>query len=221
MDPIQILKKYGWLVVVGVILLSIISAVSNTKTQNRFYENQANAIYASCQTELSTYMVAFNDKFSIMNFNAATVHSVITDAVTGRYDQLGNDGLPTGSIDAGLLVNAIMVSEAYPDTSALTAFAQEFSIWDASRREDFGNCQKSLISNFQSWDTFNSGLVQEPLSAAMGFPDEKLTTGGKNPLFGQAAREKMLELVLYKGARDAYESGDLLDNPIPTPMIQP
>lgn len=208
-------KKWWLLGVVLFVIIITLSVMSNTKTKNREFEIQASAQYAACQSNLSTTMVAFNDKFGIFNFELAGIQDFVTEVIAGRYDNRDAAGLSTGQVDTNMLFSAVM--EQYPNTEGITDFAREFSVWAGARRESFDQCQVQLISVLAAMDTFNSGLFQEGFSAAMGFPDKYLKVNvGEMTFRGEDARAKMDQLILYKGALAAYQNNDLPDQAIPT-----
>jgi len=202
------------LVAVVVILLVIVLTYS---TANGLYntgvqqEQRLDAQYLDNQNYLSQYILGFHEQVGIAQASTTALDQVLSDAVKGRYENTSAGG---GYQVNSPFFNAIV--EAYPEksTAQLVASWQKIQDYISSGREGYRNTQSKLLDMLRVYDTWrNSGIIQSVIVRILGYPSNRLIARiGENNLYGQAALDKMYQIVLTKEGLDAYNNG--VQNPL-------
>lgn len=211
------MSKPVWIilgVVAAVVLLAVgvYSFVNQTRTEGIVHEQELNAQYLDNQNYLSAYISGFYEKINLANVQSDAFNTILTQAVQGRYDE---DGFSTD----GAFFSAI--AEAYPDLSSLMAAWNDIQTYVTAGREGYRNEQSKLLDMLRAYETWRqSGIVKSMLIRAMGFPSNGLKARiGDQIYFGQAALDKMYQIVLTGAVLDAYNSGTM--DPLEVPTFQP
>lgn len=169
-------------------------------------ETQLTAQYKDNQNELSTFISKFHEQVGIADRQVAQLDRVLSDAVKGRYDKDLTAAVP-GVAPSGNLISALV--EAYPqiDLSSYNRVLDTIS----SGREAYKNKQSALLDKLRAYDKWrNEDIIGSALISIGGFPSHNLRASvGDQVFYGQAALDKMYNIVLTQDAVDAYQSGTL------------
>lgn len=179
-------------------------------------ETALTAQYLSNQNELSTFISTFYEQVGIADRSTEQLNTVLTDAVKGRYDDTGlQAGLPG---QGNALISAMI--EAYPDLTGLTDQYGVILDTISAGREAYKNDQDRLLDMLRSYDAWrNRGIISSVLINLSGFPSGNLRARvGETSVTGQAALDKMYQIVLTSKAVDAYETGEL--DPLEAPALE-
>lgn len=203
----------GVLVVVVVVALSIFGTYQGNISKGNQLESQLSASYANGANSLSSCVVKTAQTTGAAEAEADAVGKVLTDVISGRkYTK------PDGSTNQKALINALMVTEAYPDTTELQkTFQQAMAIINGCR-DDYRNQQAVVqagVSQFNSWRTGSWGVRT---FGGSSFPNEHLyvTVGGQT-LTGQAAFDKIGVPIVDTVTDETYKKGTFkVTNPFDT-----
>lgn len=207
------------LIVVAVVGCALLGGgytyVNGIRSQGLVQEKPISAQYQACQLVYSAFTAGFQEQFGVYTATFQGLDTFVTDAVKGRYDTKNAQGVPSGTVDANLFINAI--AEAYPDTQGITDLAGKLLDYIQGQRELFKNCQEKLVDMLNQYDLWRvNGIVQSQVIKALGFPSENLIARlGDQKWTGAVAEDKMYQLVLTSNAVEAYQSG--VDLPLLTP----
>jgi hypothetical protein len=114
------------------------------------------------------------------------------------------------------------IAEAYPDLRALDIYDKVLDTIRAGRA-DFKNRQDGLLDKLRSYDTWRKQGIIRSWALAQWAPSNNLVARVGNQRFtGQAALDKMYDIVLIEDADRAFETGtmDALQAP-PLPERKP
>ena len=201
----------GALALVLAILL-IVGCLSYTNTRNELIKNERglSAQYLDNQNYLSAYISGFYEQVSVAQAQNDALDKILLDAVKGRY--AGQDG------GGGYTVNSpffAAIVEAYPEAGVAQLIANWGKIQDyiAAGREGYRNTQSKLLDMLRAYDTWReSGILKGVIMNGMILhpPTKRLEARiGDTILTGEAARNKMYQIVLTSLALKAYEDGTL------------
>jgi hypothetical protein len=199
------------IVILGVILVGFFSLygyTNNLRSQSLDWETQLNAKYLSNQNFLSGYISTFYEQVGIANLKSDKMDQIILDAVKGRY---GNTGFSSN----GALFSAI--TEAYPDVKGLNIMDRVMDTI-AAGRDGYKNKQDDLVDTLRGFDKWRQdGWTQSfIIEHVIGIPSHRLQARiGDHVVYGQAALEKMQQIVLTSSAKQAYETGTMEPLAIP------
>lgn len=206
-----IINKHLKAIIIGtvslVILIALYSAYASTWTKAVTYEQQLSFQYQDNQNYLSGYISGFRETVGVAEAQTTALNTVLTDAVKGRYESTsaGGGGYQVNSP----FFNAIV--EAYPEQSTAELVRNWGKIQDyiSSGRAGYRNQQSKLLDQLRGYDTWrNSGGFQRLFIAIIGVPSENLAARiGPSKLVGQAALDKMYQIVLTSDTIDAYNDG--------------
>jgi hypothetical protein len=192
-------------IVIGVLVFLLFSGYqyyNGLRTECIRLENNLTVQYLDNQNMLSEFVSGFYEQIGIANLKSEKMDKILTDAISGRY---GEDGFSAN----GAFYAA--VKEAYPDLSALNIY-DKIVDYVRAKRTEFKNIQSKLLSElniYQNWrqeGAFRSMIIEYTI----GTPTDRLQARiGKSTLKGQAALDKMFQIVLTKKAINAYESGEM------------
>lgn len=213
MDPIipgaSFVKHHAKAVIVFAItiifLIFAFTRFNSLYTQGVEQEQRLDAQYLDNQNYLSAYISGFHEQVAIATSATTSLDQVLTDAVKGRYEQ------------GGYAVNSPffnVIREAYPEASTqeLTALWGRINTYIASQREGYRNTQSKFLDMLRSYDTWrNSGIIQSIMIRIVGYPSDRLIAriGDNNTIRGQAALDRMYQIVLTTDALNAYNNGTL------------
>lgn len=191
-----LLVSLGAVVLIPLFVMGFVSDVQKTGVR---LENQLNAQYKDNQNEMSAFRTSFYEQMGVAGVKTDKMDKVLSDTITGRY----GDG---ASMD-GKLVNAI--AEAYPDLKGLDVYDKVMDHIQAGR-VSFKEKQSKILDMLQNYDKWRqSGLVKPSVVKALGFPSNSLKASFNGKvLTGQAALDKMYEVILLKEVNGIYESGE-------------
>lgn len=188
------------LLVVLIFIVWPLTALSSTKSQGVDKETQLSALYRDNQNTLSAYIAGFYEQTGVAKAKADKLDKILLDAVKGRYDGKLAPGTGGGLFSA--------ISEAYPDLSALNIYDKIVDYISAGRA-GFRNKQSDLLDRIRDYDNWrNKGLIHPMWVRFAGFPSDNLEARtGETTVTGQAALEKIKQLVLLGQATQSYETG--------------
>lgn len=158
------------------------------------------AQYKDNQNELSAYVLKFKEALGIADRQTDKLDQVLTDAVKGRYD--GNMDPGTG----GSMFSAI--TEAYPDLTQTTKSYEKVQDLVISGRDAFKNKQTKLLDMIRDYDTWrNTGLIRSGFIEDR-FPSDSLAVTDNGESYrGEAALERMRNIILTQDTVETYEKG--------------
>lgn len=207
-----------WKVVVAVSLLAIIGMCSFGNFNGIYNgsverENRLNAQYQDNQNYLSAYISGFFEQVSVVKAGGAQLNTVLEDAVKGRYE-----GNTSAQVGGGSLFSAIL--EAYPEASLaeLQKNWGKIQSFVEAQREGYRNIQSKLLDMLQEYDVWRQrGLIRRFFVNMVGVPSERLVARiGDKQWKGQAALDKMFQIVLTAEAKRAYDTGEQEPLEVPT-----
>lgn len=194
----------GIVFVATALLVGLWAVVKHNSIVNEGNKQQAtlNAQYVDNQNILSDCVVKIRESANVTKAQAATFERVMVETIKGRYLE-GSTAQP----GSGALFSAIV--EQYPDLKGLNdSFARVYdTIIDC--RDSYKGTQSKLLDMLGSFERWYEGSFTV---RALGgkYPSNKLVArfDGQR-LTGQAAFEKMYDIVLVKDADEAYKTGEL------------
>lgn len=184
------------------------SYANSLQTTGVTKQTALNAQYKDNQNYLSGYISGFYEMVGISQATGTQLDTVLTDAAKGRYDKNGfGSGSPL----------FVAMKEAYPDLSQLANNWGKVQDYISSGRSGYTNTQSKLLDMIRDFDTWRkSGLIQSQIIRMMGYPDDGLQAGiGPDVVYGEAARQRMLNIVLTQDAINAYETGVMAPLQVP------
>lgn len=198
------------LVVVLIMGISIFSKFDSTQRKGVNFETQLNAQYKSNQNELSAFISGFYETMGIAEVKSTALNTVLTSAVTGRYDE-GSSAKPSD----GQVFSAI--TEAYPDINDSLAAYDKVIDYVTAGREAYKQDQDKLLDMLRVYDSWReSGLIDSQIVSMAGFPSNRLKANTATRIFeGRAALDQMYSIVLTSEAIEAYDTGVM--DPLITP----
>lgn len=193
-------------VVAGLVVVALIAGFSIYGFFNKINsegvqkETALVAQYKDNQNELSAYVLKFKEALGIADRQTDKLDEVLTDAVKGRYD--GNMEPGTG----GSMFSAI--TEAYPDLTQTTKSYEKVQDLVVSGRDAFKNKQSKLLDMIRDYDTWrNTGLIRSGFIEDR-FPSDSLTVTDNGESYrGDAALERMRNIILTEDTVETYEKG--------------
>jgi hypothetical protein len=212
-DKIKAHKGLMVLSIVGFAILLILGWLygqfNGVQKEGVNQEQALNAQYLNAQNELSTYISTFYETVDVAEVKTEALDEVLTDAITGRYDE----GL-TALGGEGQLISAL--AEAYPDLSGLDSYDEVIDVV-RSGREGFRGQQEKLLDMLRRYDAWrDEDIIRSFFVSARGFPSDRVTvTVAGEKLTGQDALDEMWVIVLTDEARDAYDTKDLAPLTVP------
>ena len=207
------MKKFGIVAMVGcggLLVLSLIAAAifygyfNGLQQEAVAQENALNAQYLDNQNYLSAYISGFYEMVGVANLKSDKMDAILSDAVKGRYEKNG------GFAPNGALFSAI--KEAYPNLSGLNVY-DKIADYVSAKREGYRATQSKLLDMLRSYDSWRqSGIIRSLLlKNVLRIPSETrlIARIGKQMWKGQAALDKMYEIVLTESTAKAYETGKM------------
>jgi len=106
-------------------------------------ENQAEGQYLKVQTTTNEGYQSIKNQFPLADQCFESSGNVIREAVEGRYDTTAGEQAPSGEVNTPALINALVVSEAYPGDITVcqnlkVKVADAITVWRQSRLNEFG-----------------------------------------------------------------------------------
>lgn len=200
-------KLPGWIIPTGILAALVIGAlmlwgtVNSIRNEAVAREVQLSAQYRKNQNHLSAFISEFKETVGIADRKTDQLDRVLVDAVSGRY---GEEGFGTG----GVVVKAIR--EAYPRLDGLDIYDKVIDTIRAGR-SDFKNEQDVLLDQIRSYDEWRKKGIIRSWALSGYAPSNNLVArvGNNQVLTGQAAYDKMSEIILIDDANKAYQSGTM------------
>ena len=191
------------------IAYSYFNGINNTGIT---HERGLSAQYLDNQNYLSEYISGFYEQIGVAQAQNEALDTILTNAVKGRYDE--------GGFQVGSSIFTAIV-EAYPEAGVDRLLENWGKIQDyiAAKREGFRNIQSKLIDQMRSYDVWrDTGFIKSAVVRTLGFPSNRLEARiDETVLTGEAARQKMLQIVLTPDAKKAYENGEMDPLKVPSP----
>lgn len=189
----------GAILAIVVIFFSGVGCYSSARKGAINKENALEAQYRANQNEISSYKAGAREQFSVAVAKTDALNRIIEDAVKGRYEGAGQKP-GTG----GALFSAI--KEAYP-TLDLSVYDRIID-YIQGKREAYKNVQNKLLDMIQDYENYLSdSLTRQALLS--NFPSNRLEARVGDTVYkGDAALQKMKQIVLTKEAEKAYENGE-------------
>ena len=208
------MKKLIVLGVIAAVLFGLGAWAINTYTgirnEGRHQELAMTAKYKAVQASYGQDRLAFTDQLGIAREKRDAMDSIITDAVSGRYNKSGSP-----QVDNGKLFSAIR--EAYPDLAGLNIYDKVLD-FVTKMRNKFAQDQAqvaTLVQNYNEWRTTGS-LLHPTFVKWAGFPSESLELRiGDKVYRGQEALDKMSRPIVGGDTNEIFDSGE--DKPAITP----
>ncbi|MBM4402717.1 MAG: hypothetical protein FJ044_05750, partial [Candidatus Cloacimonetes bacterium] len=176
--------------------------INETRNSGIAYERQLTSQYLDNQNDLSAYVSGFYEQVGVAQAQSDVLDSVLLDAVKGRYDK------------GGFAANSPMfaaIAEAYPEAGLAELMANWGKIQDyiSAGREGYRATQSKLLDQLRTYDTWRrTGIFRSTVVRMLGFPSNDLEARvGEMVFTGEAARNKMYQIVLTSEAIEAYEKG--------------
>lgn len=210
-------KFKPWMAVVGgivavfaIIVVSLFATFNGIQKTGVDLETQLNSQYLNNQNEYSAFRTGFYEQLGIAQAKADKLDQILHDAVTGRYD----GKMSSAQVGQGSLFSAI--HEAYPDLTGLNVYDKIVDYIQAGRTAYKGQQSKLLdmLRNYDKWR--KSGIIHKMLVNMAGFPSNDLVARvGTDTWRGQAAEDKMYQIVVSSDTLNAYQTG--VDTPLTVP----
>ncbi len=210
MTLLAAVKKFWWAIAGSAVLLVllVLFLISNGVTNDGKKKQQdLIVLYNDTSNVLSDCLVKTKSAVGLTNAQTEALDKVIIDAVKGRYTE-GGSAQP----GRGQLFSAI--SEAYPDTSALSATFDKVLIIITGCRSNFKDSQAALQRGLARFNQWRSGSLTVRTFGGK-FPDDelKIKVAG-NSVTSEDALDQMGEMVIVAEASTARDTGVLTnDNP--------
>lgn len=203
-----------WVVLVVVVVLIAIGLglfgfVNSTRNEGIVREKALNAQYLDNQNYLSAYISGFYEQVGLVNAQSEMLDKILVDAVKGRYDDEGFGA--NGALFAA-------IAEAYPNTDELMKSWNGIQDYIRAQREGYRNQQSKLLDMLREYDTWReTDIIRSAVVRMLGFPSNGLEARvGEMVYQGEAARQKMYQIILTGKAIEAYNSGEMDPLAIPT-----
>lgn len=178
------------------------SYVNEARNSGIAYERQLSVQCLDNQNYLSAYVSGFYEQVSVAQAQSDVLDSILLDAVKGRYDKGGF------AVDSPMFA---VIAEAYPEAGVAELMANWGKIQDyiSAGREGYRATQSKLLDQLRTYDTWRrTGIFKSTVVRMLGFPSNDLEARVGEMIFtGEAARNKMYQIVLTSEAIEAYEKG--------------
>lgn len=197
-------KIIGLIVLIVLFFIGIAgySKVNSLRNTGVAYETQLTAQYLANQAYLSAYVGGFYEQVGVANLKSDKMDKILLDAVKGRYDK-------EGFSSKGAFFSALR--EAYPDISGLNVYDKIID-YIQSKREGYRANQEKLLDMLRSCDNWRQSDIISSfiIKNILGIPSDRLEARiGDKVYKGQAARDKMYQIVLTEGIDKIYETGKM------------
>lgn len=196
-------------IVVVILIISIFGWANNMQKQSVEKEVRLSRTYESMKSDLDTFLSTAREQAGVTKAQSAAFDKIMLDAVSGRYQ--GKEGQPTSAQPGtGTLFSAI--AEAYPNLDGINSSYNRILDTITSGRQTFNNGQKKLQDEIRSYDTWRkSGIIHSwALETFIGVPTDNLTiTNGDQKFVGQAAYDKMSQVIQSGVTSQAFKTGNL------------
>lgn len=189
---------------------AVYNGVNNLQKQAVEREVRLSRQYETLKTGLDAFLTTAREQAGVTKAQSAAFDKIMLDAVAGRYQ--GKEGSPTtAKPGSGTLFSAIQ--EAYPNLDKVNDSYSRILDTISSGRTAFANNQAKLQDQLREYDTWRkSGYFRSwVLAKVVGVPtnDNLTVTNGDQKLHGQAAYDKMSQVITSGITADAFKSGKL------------
>lgn len=185
------------------VLASCIGTYVSTRNDGINQELALTRQYKDMMAGYGTFRTTAMDQLNIAREKRDAIDSILKDVMEGRA-YVKKDG----SVDSSALVLAI--TEKYPDLTGLNIYDQVLTTVQAGRTR-FAKDQRKLSDQVRSYNDWRStgGLLHPVIVSLVGFPSTSLEVriGNNPPLTGQAALDKMSEVIITKDTQDIFNNG--------------
>lgn len=203
----KVLVIIGGIVVAVVVLYFAFSFLMHNSVTNAGNKWQQDLVFDLKQADnkLSDCFVKTKQSVGAAQANAGKVNEIVTNAVSGRYDNGG------AQVDNGKLFSA--VAEAYPDTSNVSNIYKEVLIVINGCRSDFSDAQAKLSADVAGFNTWRTGTWKVRTFGGDNYPTSDLSVktfgseGKQVTLIGKEALDKMETLLLTQETSAARGTG--------------
>lgn len=166
-------------------------------------ETQMNTQFAACQRALGDYYTNAEAALGIAKANSDQLIKIV-QAVATRNPQYVGAGVP--GLNTPQSPVYIQLAQAYPNlgnSSDLYKNAEAIMIGDYKNYSNLGNEMSGLIAAFDTQRTGAFGFL------VSDFPNHTLRAqvGTETPLYGQAAYDKMSEVITDQNVTTSYDRG--------------
>jgi hypothetical protein len=208
-----------WIIAGGVAVIALIVGLSIYGTNQGVIsdgnklETQLSAQYADGANALSSCVVQTEQAAAVANASAEAVSKVMADAISGRqYTK------PNGSVDQGALINALMVTEAYPDTTELQKTFQQAMAKMNGCRDDYQAKQTVVQASVNQFNSWRTGSWTVRTFGGDSFPNENLYVHISGlRITGKDAMDRISVPIVDTLTNDTYKSGTFtVTNPFGT-----
>ncbi len=154
---------------------------------------------------LSGCIIETKEAAGIAEAQTGAINKVISEAVRGRYEE-PSTAQPGGGKNS--LFSAMV--EAYPNTDQLSKTFQDVLTVVTGCRTKFQHTQAELQKHVTMFNEWREGSFLNRKLGAENYPTDKLVIEvGKKKVSGQAALDKMRQLVVIKEANTGRETGEI------------
>lgn len=208
------------LILIGLVLAFVFGIWFPIYNEGIGMEGTLVAQYQANQVDKSAFDLAYTEQWGAIDATFVGLKDFMFDSVRGRYDRPGADGLPSGTINTALLINAI--HENYPQTVGLTDLTNKFVSWIQDQRTKFANNQKVLVDKTRVYENWMTLQPKATIVSLQGFPSRRLEARiGTKVVYGREALEQMKLLVLYSDTKKQFETGEEAPRQLPTRQVVP
>lgn len=197
---VSIAAVFGVLLVLGV---SVYGFLNGLRSEMINYETSLSNQYLSNQNYLSNFTSGFFEKMGVANLASDKMKEILVETMKGRY---GDKGFSS----QGAFFSA--VKEAYPDIAHNMKLYAKIISHIESGRTGYRQIQDKLADMLRVYDKWRAdGYIQSWIIAhVLNSPSENLKARiGTDVAVGPAALERMYTIVLTKGTKDAYKTGEM------------
>lgn len=188
---------------------AVYNGVNNLQKQTVEREVRLSRQYETLKTGLDAFLTTAREQAGVTKAQSAAFDKIMLDAVAGRY-QNKEGGPTTAQPGSGTLFSAIQ--EAYPNLDGINSSFTRILDTISAGRTAFANNQAKLQDQLREYDTWRkSGIFHSwVLAKLVGVPtDDLVVTNGDQKLRGQAAYDKMSQVITSGTTADAFKSGKL------------
>lgn len=208
------MKKFIAIGVIAAIVIGLFSwgigTYTNIRNEGTRTELAITAEYKSMQASYGQDRLAFTDQLGIAREKRDAMDSILTDAVSGRYNKPGSP-----QVDNGKLFSAI--KEAYPDLAGLNIYDKILD-FVTKMRGKFAQDQAhiaEMIKDYNTWRKTGSFLHPTLVDWA-GFPSDALEMQANGNVYrGQDALDRMSRPIIGSDTGQIFDTG--VDQPAITP----
>lgn len=208
------MKKFVIIGIVAALVIGLFSwgigTYTNIRNEGTRTELAITAKYKAMQPSYGQDRLAFTDQLGIAREKRDAMDKILTDAVSGRYNQTGSP-----LVDRNQLISAVV--EAYPDLAGLNIY-DKIADFVTKMRSDFAQDQaqiSEMIRDYNTWRQTGS-FLHPTLVGWAGFPSDALEMQANGNVYrGKDALDRMSRPIIGSDTGQIFDTG--VDQPAITP----